>query len=575
MKRIIVSILSLVMMLTFFAIPTHSKSDLMTEQFESGIQKLIDEGKAKGAIATLIINQEIAMSKGFGYSDQLSGIKAEQSYTGFRIGSISKTFVAVAALIAYQEGVLDLNKDISFYLENDFPKLKYPVTMHQLLTHTAGFEEVLTGMAVVNVSDTEPLNVSIRKYMPEQIHRPGEIASYSNYGIALAAYVIERAVNEDFKDYCTNNLFLPLEMERTTFDYMTDKAYISKAYLPNGNETVDMYINLYPEGSVISTSDDMGRYILWLLSEEEKVLKKDIKDMLFKRQYYMADELGGIGYTWNRKIRNENTYYDKKGETLHFYSRIVLYPNQKAGLFLSFNTYVPEKQINKITDIITDYLLGEKDKRDPLPGATININGYYVNSWSGFQTAEKVLRFIIPGKLLYIKGSLSDGYKLNDEEMIHLGNNVYDTPMGIVKFIEKGSKLYLATDFSQAYIKISVFESPYVIGGIVLLFLLSCIIYLIIILKTKRGYFLIPTLQLISFIALIVFLYIGLSSVTILNQLLYINISGWVIVITFLINMALTYCIKKQVRKTTSYANIHNIISLLFSIVLLNMNFLN
>jgi CubicO group peptidase (beta-lactamase class C family) len=66
------------------------------------------------------------------------------------------------------------------------------MTMHDLLTHTAGFEDRVTGMAVVNVSDTEPLAVSVRKYMPAQVFTPGETVSYSNHGIALAAYVIER-----------------------------------------------------------------------------------------------------------------------------------------------------------------------------------------------------------------------------------------------------------------------------------------------------------------------------------------------------------------------------------------------
>ncbi len=73
--------------------------------------------------------------------------------------------------------------------------------MQHLLTHTGGFEENITGMAVVNYSDTEPLSLTVRKYMPNQIYKSGEIASYSNYGIALAAYVIERATGIDFAEY--------------------------------------------------------------------------------------------------------------------------------------------------------------------------------------------------------------------------------------------------------------------------------------------------------------------------------------------------------------------------------------
>lgn len=70
---------------------------------------------------------------------------------------------------------------------------------------------------------------------------PGEISSYSNYGIALAAYVIESIAEVDFAKFCMERIFLPLEMNYTTYEYIHDVTYVSKAYLPDGNEAIDTY----------------------------------------------------------------------------------------------------------------------------------------------------------------------------------------------------------------------------------------------------------------------------------------------------------------------------------------------
>jgi len=63
-------------------------------------KRYIDTKKAKGATATLVLKGEVAMIKGYGYADELLNVKNDGNPIGFRIGSISKTFVALAALIA-------------------------------------------------------------------------------------------------------------------------------------------------------------------------------------------------------------------------------------------------------------------------------------------------------------------------------------------------------------------------------------------------------------------------------------------------------------------------------------------
>lgn len=591
MKKMMISLLIIITIFLTFSIPTLAlgeinpiiKSEDVTGEFSSDIEDIIVSGKAKGATASLVLNGEVSMVKGYGYENEALDIKADGISTGFRIGSVSKTFVAVATLKAMQDGLINMNTDISQYLESDFPKLKYPVTMQHLLTHTGGFEEIITGMAVKNFSDTEPLSLTVRKYMPNQIYKSGEIASYSNYGIALAAYVIERVTGTDFAEYCMNKIFLPLNMTRTTYSHMQNIVKVSHAYLPNGNETLDLFMNLYPEGSMVTTAEDMSKYIKWLLSDDDLVLSVENKLKLFDRQYRVADELGGIGYVWNRYQRNGTMYYSKKGETLHFYSRIIVIPELKSGLFLSFNTYVPDEEISAITAKVINRLLGEKEQTLAQEGTTIDIDGCYANSWSSFTTAEKLLRFFVPGRMIEITGSLSKGYTINGEKIIHIGNNAYDTPIGIIKFFVKDNKILLATDYSQTYIKINGLSNKGITILIVILFIISTLSYVIITLISKikrKTTSIIPTLmsiiQILALIGLVAVLMIGISQYSILSFALYIFIASWIIVTAMIVKLiySFRYKVEQDNKLIKIMSIINSVISIAFCLMLLNLNLL-
>lgn len=551
--------------------------------FDEALEKIIESKKATGATATFVKDGKVTLQKGYGYSDKTKNLPVDPSVAGFRIGSVSKTFVAIAALIAEEDGKLDLNTDITKYLEEDSPGFKYPVTMNQLLTHTAGFEDLISGIAVKDKRNMEPLSKVIRKYKPEQIVKPGEVISYSNYGIALAAYVIEKAKGIDFAEYCKEKIFIPLGMYQTSFKYERNNLVYSKAFLPNGKETSEPYINIYPEGSVVSTAGDMSKYIEWLLSDQESILKNETKEKLFIQHFTMAVELNGIGYTWNIKSRNGMKYYEKKGETVNFYSRIVLYPSCNTGIFFSFNTYVPEDDINEIIDKVTDNLFGKQQNPVQKKSATMKIEGNYINFRSSFKTSEKFLSYILPDKMLEITGSLSGGYKLNGERITHVGNNVYDTSIGTIKFIKKDGKTLLATNFSQTYIKINILQSLKVTVATLILFALSslfCSIYILINIFRKKNIIkvlaVMDLVQLFGLMILCTVLMIGLINYSVLFYDIYIKISAWIILATIVLNIVylLRSCIKSYTIKYIKYQFIHNIISVAFCLVMINLNLL-
>lgn len=573
MKKIISFTLLILILLTALKPPAFAEEskDIITE-LNSMMESIIEEGKSKGAILSIVKDGNTKLCKGYGYADEYLGYKVNGNKIAFRIGSVSKTFVAAAAQILNEEGKLTMDSDISVYMESDFPKLKYSVTMKQLLTHTAGFEDMVTGMAVYNVSDTEPLKVSVRKYMPNQIYKPGEVISYSNYGIALAAYVIECITNQDFAEYCEQQIFKPLDMNRTTFKFMHDIVYVSKPYLPSGNETIEPHMNLYPEGSVVSTAEDMAKYMKWLLDNDDtRILSLESKEDMFKKSFTMSEELEGTGYIWNRKARNNNILYEKKGETLNFYTRIALYPKEETGIFLSFNTYVPEKDINVIINKAIDLIYGEKQNYSLDSGkASIDIKGLYVNNWSNFTTPEKLLRYLIPGKMLYISKEKDNSYYLNGERLVLTGENIYSSNLGLLKFQNIDNKTFMATESAITYVKVPLWQHRTIQMLVPILYLSIAFIafikeIMLLLCKNKkrnRSYLINSLFQIVAFITLCLLIYKGIGAFSLLNMTPYMKLCGWLIVTSVVLNIIIVK--KHEDTKEISLAA-WNLSGLLFS----------
>ena len=146
-----------------------------------------------------------------------------------------------------EQGKLDLDRDVNDYLDFAIPKTyPEPVTLRQLLTHTAGFEETLKNLFVAHESDIKPLRTYLVNQMPARIFPPGKVPSYSNYGLTLAGYIVERVSGEKFEHYIDNHILKPLRMTSSTFEQplppqlapQMSKAYLNASKKPRDFESV-------------------------------------------------------------------------------------------------------------------------------------------------------------------------------------------------------------------------------------------------------------------------------------------------------------------------------------------------
>jgi CubicO group peptidase (beta-lactamase class C family) len=172
-----------------------------------------------GGVVTVVKDGQILLCKGFGYADFARRETVVPDRTLFRPGSITKLFIGIAVMQLVEAGKIDLDRDINDYLDFKIPAtFIQPITMRNLLTHTAGFDQRLRNLFVGRREDLRPLRDYLIAEMPDRLFSPGAVPAYSNYGLALAGYIVERVSGVPYKDYVRYQIFRPLQMEHSTFD---------------------------------------------------------------------------------------------------------------------------------------------------------------------------------------------------------------------------------------------------------------------------------------------------------------------------------------------------------------------
>src|SRR5690606_25805087 len=128
-----------------------------------------------------------------------------------------------------------LDADINTYLDFVIPDFEgQKITLRHVLTHTAGFEEQLKFLIAHDETYQLPFGKLVREHLPARIFAPGSTPAYSNYGTALAGYIVERVSGIPFDDYVEKNIFMPLGMDTATFlqDLSAEQqAALSKGYM--------------------------------------------------------------------------------------------------------------------------------------------------------------------------------------------------------------------------------------------------------------------------------------------------------------------------------------------------------
>ncbi len=261
-------------------------SGLEKAQLEDKIDAYVTEHQdtTAGMAVAVFDNADELLKKYYGNVDVENQIAVTQDSV-FEWGSTTKLLVWVSVMQLYEQGKLELDSDIRNYLPEGFlTNLSYdtPLTMLNLMNHNAGFQECYVDLMVTDAEYITSLEEALCKHKPAQIYEPGTVTAYSNWGVALAGYIVERVSGMSFSEYVHENIFEPLQMEHSAvYMDLSDNEWVrqKRAELQCYTTERDLipgcfyYITLYPAGMCTSTLDDFETFAAALLREDTALLK--------------------------------------------------------------------------------------------------------------------------------------------------------------------------------------------------------------------------------------------------------------------------------------------------------------
>ncbi|WP_208758378.1 serine hydrolase domain-containing protein [Micromonospora violae] len=314
----------------------------------------LDRTGIAGATVAVVKDGKIVTTRGYGYADTGAGgkgaVPVDPDRHLFRMGSVSKLVTATAVLQLVQSGKLDLDADVETYLDFDLPRrYERAVTLRHLLTHTAGFEERIAGLI-----GTDGGNIDLRKALvtdpPEQIYEPGTVPAYSNYSNALAGYIVERVSGTRFEEYVHRNILDRAGMPSSTFEQPLPAALRDR--MSNGYDTSAgpaapfEIVGTPPPGALSAPATDMARFMIAQLGEPvgfTPLLDQPTRELM-QRPALDSTSLGTLAdgprmtLGFFTEDRNGHRILGHGGDTKYFHSHLQIYPDDRAGIFLSLNS---------------------------------------------------------------------------------------------------------------------------------------------------------------------------------------------------------------------------------------------
>lgn len=239
---------------------------LAIKQAQSICQKAFTKNNYPGLAVAVSVGEETIFADGWGYANVEDKIAIDPKKSMFRIGSISKTLTAAALQMLVQEGKIDLDKNVSAYVDY-FPEKEYSIIVRQVAGHIAGVRHYKNPMEMMSNVYYPTVKGGMEIFMSDPLlFEPGEKFSYSSYGWNLISAIIEEAAEEPFLEYMQTKVFDRFGMAQTEAEIRSDLPKdIVSFYIPFGN----MNNRLAPEvdnsykwagGGFIATATDVLKF---------------------------------------------------------------------------------------------------------------------------------------------------------------------------------------------------------------------------------------------------------------------------------------------------------------------------
>ncbi|ARJ23084.1 penicillin-binding protein [Bacillus mycoides] len=306
------------------------------KRYDIAATKLDQYLKDKGFNGTVLVTDKnnVVLRKGYGYANIKDKVLTTPR-TKYRIGSITKTVVAISILQLREKGKLNIEDNVNKYIPS-FPADKN-ITLRNLLTHTSGLPD--QGQGSLDAASRLKLVTWIGA---QKLQFPaGTGWKYTDYNYMVLAYIVEKISNKPLAEYVKENIFTPVEMNESGMGAtLPEDIFLAEGYTKKDNEliaTPRLKMNwLYGCGEMYTTVEDMKR-LDEAIMDGKLISKQSLSDMFTvspARKYGFSFYIYPDYYHNHGVLAGWNTFNNFNWDKRTF---VILFSNVQNGMNDTFN----------------------------------------------------------------------------------------------------------------------------------------------------------------------------------------------------------------------------------------------
>lgn len=274
--------------------------------------------------------------------------------TQFLIGSVTKTFTAVAVMALRDAGRLDLDDRLDAHL----PEVAHgALTIRRMLGHLSGLQREPVGRVWETFDNPDATRLLAELAAAERVLAPHEVFHYSNLAFALLGQVIERLEGRPWEDVIRERILRPLGMSRTALTPGDDRAHGYLVHPFSGVATPEPVTDLKataPMGGLWSTVTDLTRYAAFLADPDPAVLAPATVEAMCRPLVILDPDTWTLGYglSFGMVRRGERVYVGHGGAMPGFLTGLRVSRKDRLGAVVWVNSSAGAEPIVLAADLL-------------------------------------------------------------------------------------------------------------------------------------------------------------------------------------------------------------------------------
>jgi CubicO group peptidase (beta-lactamase class C family) len=320
---------TLLALMLFVAAGGVARADKIDDFIRAEMQK----HHVPGLSLAVVKDGKIVKVEGYGLADVKQKVAARPE-TIFKIGSVSKQFIATGIMLLVQDGQLRLEDPINKYLEGP-PSAWKAITIRHLLTHTSGLVREAPGFDPFKIQSDADV---IRTAYPLPLRfAPGEKWEYCNVGYFALAEIIRKVSGRPWTDFLEERVFKPSGMT-TTRPTNTSERLASRALGYAGDQNrkeADDRPALRPSGAFLSTVLDLAKWDAVLSTDQ--VLSESTRRQMWTPVRLNDGKTHPYGFGWELGALKDHKLVQHGGSMPGFRSQFARFVDDGVSIIILTN----------------------------------------------------------------------------------------------------------------------------------------------------------------------------------------------------------------------------------------------